>query len=153
MARRLTQLIGALALAATLGLAPPAIAAGPELKTPQTPWSSLTQEQRRILGPVEQDWPRMPGYQQQRLMGAAREYPRLQPIQKERFEERVRDWAAMTPEQRNAARETFQGLRKLPPEKQHELRERWLQQHAGDEGRRTRPGRGNEEAQGRGERR
>ena len=151
MARRLAQLIGALALGAALGLAPPAIASDP--KTPQTPWSSLTPEQRRILGPVEPDWPRLPGYQQQRLMGAARQYPRLQPIQKERFEERVRDWAAMTPEQRNAARQTFQGLRKLPPEKQHELRERWLQRHGGEEAPRTRPGRGSDEGQGRGERR
>jgi hypothetical protein len=156
MARRLTQLIGALALAAALGLAPLAIAAeprAPDLRTPQTPWSALTPEQRRALGPVETDWPRMPGYQQQRLMGAARQYPRLQPIQKERFEERVRDWAAMTPEQRNAARETFQGLRKLPPEKQHELRERWLRSHGGEEGPRARPGRGNDEGPGRGERR
>ena len=122
MARQIAQLILAalLALVATL-------ASANDLRTPQTPWSSLSPEQKRILGPVASDWERMPGYQQQRLMSAARQYPSLQPIQKERFEQRIRDWATMTSDQRKAARETFQGLRKLPPEKQHELRERWFE--------------------------
>src|SRR6185503_21249884 len=107
--------------------AAPFALAQPELRTPQTPWTSLSPEQRRILGPVAPDWERMPGYQQQRLMSAARQYPSLQPIQKERFDQRIRDWATMTTDQRKAARETFQGLRKLPPDKQHELRERWFE--------------------------
>ena len=129
MARQVAQLI----VAALLAAAAPFALAQPELRTPQTPWTSLSPEQRRILGPVAPDWDRMPGYQQQRLMSAARQYPSLQPIQKERFEQRIRDWSAMTPDQRRAARETFQGLRKLPPEKQHELRERWIQQHGGED--------------------
>jgi Protein of unknown function (DUF3106) len=99
------------------------------LKTPKTPWTALAPNERRVLGPVQDEWDRMPGYQQQRLLSSARRYPSLQPIQKERFDARIRDWAAMTPEQRRAARETFQGLRRLPPDKQHELRERWLQRH------------------------
>jgi hypothetical protein len=100
-----------------------------DLQTPQTPWRALTPEQQRILGPVGPQWDRMPGYQQQRLLGAARRYPSMQQIQKDRFERRIRDWSQMTPEQRRAARETFQGLRRLPPERQHELRERWLRAH------------------------
>jgi hypothetical protein len=99
-------------------------------KTPQVPWNSLSPDERRVLGPVAPEWPRMPGYQQERLKGAARRYPQMQPIQKERFESRLRDWATMTPDQRKAARETFQGLRKLPPEKQHELRQRYLERKA-----------------------
>ena len=122
MARQVAQLI----LAALLALAVP-LATANDLRTPQTPWSSLSPEQKRILGPVAPDWERMPGYLQQRLMSAARQYPSLQPIQKERFDQRIRDWATMTSDQRKAARETFQGLRKLPPEKQHELRERWFE--------------------------
>ncbi len=100
------------------------------LKTPQTPWRALAPDERRVLGSVANDWDRMPGYQQQRLISSARRYPSLQPIQKERFDARIRDWATMAPEQRRAAREAFQGLRRLPPEQQHELRERWLQNHA-----------------------
>jgi hypothetical protein len=100
-----------------------------KLKTPQTPFQALSPEERRVLGPVRENWSNLPGYQQQRLISSARRYPSLQPIQKERFDSRVKDWAAMTPEQRSAARETFEGLRRLPPAKQHELRERWLQQH------------------------
>jgi hypothetical protein len=130
VARQVAALIAAVLLTA---LATLAVAADPaRLKTPQIPWQSLSPDERRVLEPIAGDWPRMPGYQQERLKGAARHYPSMQPIQKERFETRIRDWAAMTPDQRKAARETFQGLRKLPPEKQHELRERWLERHARD---------------------
>lgn len=124
MARQAALILAALALA--FGLASPARAYDP--KTPQTSWSQLSPEERRVLGPIAQDWDRMPGFQQQRLIASARRYPSMQPIQKERYDDRIRDWAAMTPEQRRAARETFQGLRKLPPERQHELRERWLRE-------------------------
>jgi hypothetical protein len=132
VARKIAQLILALACAALAFGACARDRSEGELKTPRTPWHQLSREEQRILAPVAPDWERMPGYQQQRLMGAARHYPNLAPVQKERFEDRVRDWSAMTPEQRKAARETFQGLRRLPPEKQHELRERWLREHGGE---------------------
>jgi hypothetical protein len=122
------QAAGLIALA-LLAFAGAASAGDPDkANVPPVPWNSLSPEERRVLEPVAPDWPRLPGYQQQRLKGAAKKYPEMQPIQKERFESRLRDWASMTPDQRKAARETYQGLRKLPPEKQHELRERWLQQ-------------------------
>ncbi len=70
MALHVAQLI----LAVFLALGLPALAAN-DLRTPKTPWSSLSDEQRRILGPVAAEWERMPGYQQQRLMSAARRYP------------------------------------------------------------------------------
>jgi predicted Fe-S protein YdhL (DUF1289 family) len=127
--------VAALIAAAILTLCAGAVRAETDRGVPQVPWASLSPDERRVLGPVGQDWDRLPGYQQQRLISSARRYPTLQPIQKERFDQRIRDWANMTPEQRRAARETYQGLRRLPPEKQHELRERWLQRH-GDEGRR-----------------
>src|SRR6185369_12635245 len=66
VARQVAQLI----VAALLAAAAPFALAQPELRTPQTPWTSLSPEQRRILGPVAPDWDRMPGYQQQRLMSA-----------------------------------------------------------------------------------
>ena len=127
--------------AALLGFAGAAIAGDSDKlrNTPQVPWTSLSPEERRVLEPVAPDWPRMPGYQQERLKGAAKKYPSMQPIQKERFENRLRDWASMTPEQRKAARETYQGLRKLPPEKQHELRERYLQKEHEQRGRPPQP--------------
>jgi hypothetical protein len=125
VARQVATLIAALALAAAAGLA----RAEADRSAPQIPWSTLSPQEQRVLGPVGPEWERMPGYQQQRLLSSARRYPSLQPIQKERFDSRIRDWASMTPEQRRAARETYQGLRRLPPEKQHELRQRWLQQH------------------------
>jgi Protein of unknown function (DUF3106) len=135
LARQAALILAGLVL--MLGLAAPALAYDPNL--PQVPWSRLSPEERRILGPVAPDWERMPGFQQQRLIASARRFPSMQPIQKERFEERIRDWAAMTPEQRRAARETFQGLRRLPPERQHELRERWLRERQPDGARNSHP--------------
>lgn len=137
MARQAARLIllGFLALGASL-----ALATDPDrLKTPQTPWGQLSQDERRILEPVAPEWDRMPGYQQNRLKKAARRFPSMQPIQKERFESRIRKWAGMSPDERKAARETFQGLRKLPPERQHELRERWLQKRQAREAAAARP--------------
>lgn len=116
------------ALVACLSLA--AFPAETRLKTPKTPWSSLSAEDRQVLSPLAPDWDQLPGYQQKRLMSAAHKYPTMRPIQQERFQQRIRDWAAMTPAQRKAARETFKGLKKLPPSKQHELRERWLERNA-----------------------
>jgi hypothetical protein len=129
VARQVALIISALLLAAATLVSG---AEADKLKTPQVPWTSLSPDERRVLEPVAPEWPRMPGYQQERLKGAARKYQTMQPIQKERFETRVRDWATMSPDQRKAARETFQGLRKLPTEKQHELRERWLERHAAE---------------------
>ena len=122
------QAAGLIAAAVLLVLPAAALAYDPNV--PPVPWAQLSPQEQRILGPVANDWERLPGYQQQRLIGAARRYPQMQPIQKQRFEERIKEWSSMTPDQRKAARETFQGLRKLPPEKQHELRERWLAEHA-----------------------
>ena len=126
MARQAARLIACVLLTA-LAWAAAAQPSAERQRTPQTPWSALAPEERRILGPISDSWDAMPGYQQKRLISSARRYPSLQPIQKERFDTRIRDWATMSPEQRRAAREAYQGLRKLPPERQHELRERWLQ--------------------------
>lgn len=130
MARQVARLI---ALGLWLFAASAAAQPSPErLKTPQTQFGTLSADERRILAPVEQEWDRMPGYQQQRLISSARRYPKLEPIQKERFDNRIRGWAAMSPEQRREARETFKGLRRLTPAQQHELRERWLERHRGE---------------------
>ena len=126
MARQVAILIAGLAICLS-------VHAQVDRGAPQMPWSALSPQEQRVLGPVGPDWNRLPGYQQQRLLSSARRYPSLQPIQKERFDQRIRDWATMTPDQRRAARETYKGLRQLPPEKQHELRQRWLQEH-GNEG-------------------
>lgn len=123
---RLRLLLGALVACVSLAAFP----AGTDPKSPQTPWSRLSAEDRKVLAPLAPDWDNLPGVQQRRLMSAARQYPKMRPIQQERFQGRIRDWASMSADQRKAARETFQGLKKLPPSKQHELRERWLEQKA-----------------------
>ncbi|MDX2217705.1 MAG: DUF3106 domain-containing protein [Burkholderiales bacterium] len=109
-------------------IAPPIQAQATDKAKPevgQTAWSTLNNNHRKILAPLEKDWATLPGSQQQRLIAAARKYPDMRPIQQERFQERITTWARLTPEQRNAARDTYKDLSRLPPEKQHELREKW----------------------------
>jgi hypothetical protein len=144
VARQAALILAGLLIA--FGLGTPAHAYDPSI--PQTPWTQLSPDERRVLGPIANEWERLPGFQQRRLIASARRYPSMLPIQKERFDDRIREWASMTPEQRRAARETFQGLRKLPPEKQHELRERWLRERQGRA--QAPPARGSEEGRSRG---
>ena len=57
-------------------------AADRDLKTPKTPWKSLSGEDQRVLAPLAGEWEQLPGYQQQRLRSAAKQYPKMQPIQR-----------------------------------------------------------------------
>ena len=62
MARKNAQLIAAFLAALAIGTAT-ARDRESELKTPRTPWHTLSREQQRALAPVAPDWDRMPGYQ------------------------------------------------------------------------------------------
>jgi hypothetical protein len=97
---------------------------------PHVPWKKVPAAEKKILGPLQNDWDQLQSVQQRKMIGAAKTYPKLAPIQQERFQERIKDWAELTPAQRHAARDKYKNLSSLPPEKQHILRERWNQKSA-----------------------
>jgi hypothetical protein len=97
---------------------------------PHVPWKKVPAAEKKILGPLQNDWDQLQSVQQRKMIGAAKTYPKLAPIQQERFQERIKDWAELTPAQRHAARDKYKNLSSLPPDKQHILRERWNQKSA-----------------------
>lgn len=92
------------------------------------PWKRVPDAQKKVLAPLEAEWPTLQGTQQRKLLGAAKHYPSLTPVEQERFQERLRSWSTLTPEQRSAARDQFQLLSNLPKEKQAALTSRWQQE-------------------------
>ena len=99
--------------------------AKPATKSAPVPWSKIPEKERRVLMPLEKEWPQLAPTQQRKFAAAAKKYPAMVPIQQERFQERIKEWSALTPAQRHAARDKYKDLSNLPPAKQYELREKW----------------------------
>ncbi len=94
-------------------------------QTPGPAWSTLSAEQKTILGPLQQDWDRLDPERRKRWINVATRYPNLPPDRQQRIQQRMHEWASLTPEQRTKARERFKQLRQLPADKHHELNQRW----------------------------
>ena len=99
--------------------------AKPATKSAPVPWNKIPEKERRVLMPLEKEWPQLAPTQQRKFAAAAKKYPAMVPIQQERFQERIKEWSALTPAQRHAARDKYKDLSNLPPAKQYELREKW----------------------------
>ena len=136
MGERILAIIGAVVVAALLGLHSTGTQAQPKADTKTSPkkapvpWTKIPEPERRVLNPLEKDWTQLPAGQQRRLIGAAKQYPKMVPIQQERFQDRLKEWSALTPDQRRAARDKYKNLSSLPPAKQYELREKWQEKTA-----------------------
>ncbi|NJR72046.1 MAG: DUF3106 domain-containing protein [Gammaproteobacteria bacterium] len=102
----------------------------PDENAPSVPWNKVSDADKKVLAPIENEWKNLPGHQHRKLIGAAKEYPKLKPIEQERFQERLRSWSSLTPDQRKSAREKFQSLNSLAPEKQQEIKARWNEKKA-----------------------
>src|SRR5579863_7601070 len=81
--------------------------AGSAVAPHPVPWSSLSPQQQRLLGPVANRWGSLPPARQQALV---------------RGSER---WLQMNPAQRSMARQRFQQWRRLTPQQRQTLRQRW----------------------------
>lgn len=98
---------------------------GPKVVPPQPGWSQLTQEQRRILGPLADSWGNMENYRRQKWLDIAKRYPRLKPEEQARMQRRMQEWHAMPPEDRVRVRQQYQEFKRLPPEKRDEVKAKW----------------------------
>lgn len=120
-------LLGAVALAATLALAPPAAAqkapkppAAAEANGP--PWAALTASQQAALAPLKRDWQDIDAARKQKWLEIAARFPSMPPDERERVQQRMTDWSRMTPDERGRARLQFQQARQLSPQ---ERQARW----------------------------
>jgi DNA-binding PucR family transcriptional regulator len=79
----------------------------PGAAPPPVSWSSLSEQQQKLLQNFHGQWDDLPPGRQQALSGGASR------------------WLRMTPEQRAGARDRFQNWQKVPPEQQSLIRQRW----------------------------
>ncbi len=83
-------------------------------------WSQLTQEQQRILAPIEEAWEGLEAASKQKWLGLAKRYPKMKPQAQARLQRRMQEWVSLTPEQRHAARDKYKEFGELPA-----VREKW----------------------------
>jgi hypothetical protein len=98
-----------------------------ELAAERLTWDHLSDPQRKILAPLENEWNQLPGHERQHLLGTAQWYPKLTRRQQQRYSSRLLEWSKLSLEQRNLVRKRYHELETLPPTQRLAL-ERWWQQ-------------------------
>jgi len=88
-------------------------------------WGQLTQEQQRILAPIQSEWDRLDPPRKRKWIGIAQRYPKMRSEEQERLQRRMWEWASLSPEQRQAAREKYKEFEQLPAQKRQEVRKKW----------------------------
>ena len=85
-------------------------------------WSSLSAQQRAVLGPLQRDWHTIDAARKAKWLEVAARFPSMPPEERQRVQERMAEWARMTPAERGRARLTFQESKQLTRE---EKQARW----------------------------
>lgn len=134
MTHRLDQLFPRLLSSALLVavVAMPTVALGQE----GVFWSELSDDQRRTLAPLEQQWNSLSPQRQQRLLQGAQRWQNLGPDERRQAQDRFQQWNAQTPEQQQRIREQFNRFRALPQDEQRAVRDRFQSFQALPENRR-----------------
>jgi hypothetical protein len=88
-------------------------------------WSQLTQEQQRILAPIENEWEGFDAPRKRKWLGIAQRYPKMKPEAQARLQRRMQEWVSLTPEQRRAARNKSKEFAQLFPDDPTVLGRKW----------------------------
>jgi hypothetical protein len=144
-------LIGALLLTGVLsvGLCLPVRAqiAAPGASAPAgaaaVPWSSLSQDQQRLLSRLSGQWDQLPPQRQQALAGGSQrwlgmsqdqraearqrfnQFQQLPPQRRQLLRRRWEEFRALPPARQQADRENFRKFQSLPQQQRQQLRQRW----------------------------
>ena len=126
---------------------PPVIAAIPiadDLGRPGVPWSSLSPQQRQLLGPLQGRWDSLPPGRQRALARGADRWISMTPEQRAAARARLRTWQRLnqpqrafirrrfqqfenlSPDQQRSIQQYFHEFSSLPPAQREQLRQRWL---------------------------
>jgi hypothetical protein len=115
--------------------APPAAAA--------VPWSSLSQDQQRLLSRLSGQWEQLPAQRQQALAGGSQrwlgmsqdqrtqarqrfgQWQQLPQQRREQLRQRWEEFRTQPPARQQAARENFHKFQQLPQQRRQQLRQRW----------------------------
>lgn len=89
---------------------------------PPRQWAGLSEEQRSVLAPFEDQWSELPKREKQALADLAKRFPEVPEGDQERSMKRLAEWAELTPEDRRLARYNYRWMQGM---ERRELLEAW----------------------------
>ena len=90
-------------------------------------WSQLSDEEQRILAPIQSEWDGLDTQRKLKWLGIAKRYPQMSAEAQERLQRQMRDWVELSTEQRRAVREKYRDIEKLDDAERKALAEKWEQ--------------------------
>jgi predicted Fe-S protein YdhL (DUF1289 family) len=78
-------------------------------------WSSLTEEQRQVLGPLAENWDTLPIERRARLVDGASRWSRLDTEDRSAARERFQTWQNLSDGERTAIRDRYNQFQRLTP--------------------------------------
>lgn len=101
----------------------------PVIPLHQSGWSTLNDNERKILQPLADKWEAMSSLQQEKWRAIAKKYPSMQQREQQKLQRRMTRWVNVAPEQRVVARKKYKTYKKKKPEEQERLRSVWKNHH------------------------
>jgi hypothetical protein len=111
---------------------------------PPVSWSSLSEQQQKLLENFHSQWDSLPPARQQALSSGAQRWSQMTPAQRDGAQGRFHNWQQLppgqqslirqrwqrfqqlTPDQQAAIRQNYHAFSGLPPAQRLQLRQRWL---------------------------
>jgi hypothetical protein len=80
-------------------------------------WSSLNEDQRSVLAPLEEDWSSLNQNRQKKWVEVANLYPKMSEADRITLQSRMYEWSGLSSRQRQRARDNYLRTLKISPEK------------------------------------
>ena len=80
-------------------------------------WSSLSEDQRSVLAPLEEDWSSLNLNRQKKWVEVANLYPKMEEADRITLQSRKSAWAGLSTKERQRARDNYLRTLKISPEK------------------------------------
>lgn len=90
-------------------------------------WSQLSDDQRKILSALGNEWDTLRPWQRSKMLDIAKDYPKMDAEKQLRMQRRLSSWSRMTPYERENARIRFQQFHALSADKKADLRQKWAE--------------------------
>jgi hypothetical protein len=81
------------------------------------PWQQLSDQQRLVLSPLEDDWASLTKARQKKWLEVANRYPQMSESERLTLQSRMTEWAKLSTAERQVARDNYLRTLKISPEK------------------------------------
>ena len=95
-------------------------------------WSALTEDQRLVLSPLEEDWKSLGASRQKKWVDVANRYPSMTDTEKTILQSRMTEWASLSTTERQRARDNYLRILNISAEKKAAAWESYQQLSAED---------------------